>query len=442
MSFGENVGALLARAYGMLRRASGPGWAMLSQLITSGGNFITSAIIVRELGLVEFGRFSVAFMIIMIVRNLLNGAILVPMSVIGSKLRGSSAAVYRGFLALNGGVFAVGTSLLFLALGWALSALPGMMWFGDLALGAALANFTSNLADYFRRYEFTQFRAARACWIDAVRFFVQLAVIAALAVVWRGSFTAGTALLAVAAGGAAGTMLGLVIHGAVRWQGNFARAAWSRHARFIRWMLPSVALETLQANAPLFIGGAFLGEATLGSVRAVQQLANILSLPTNALQQVAPSMAGQRFKAAGAKAMGVLLFKLTLGGALILIGSSALVMVGWPVISEILFRSHDMHLFNIMLLYSLVNISSLGKQMLFIYFQSSERPRTVSGSALVGAVCAVLAVIALLPVLGDMAIPVASLLSSAAAIGFLIVIMNKSVARHRIGLLVPGSSAP
>ena len=430
-----------SRLHRVFRGSSGPSWALASQLVTSGGNFVTSAIIVRQLGLTEFGRFSVAVLLIMIVRNFFNGTVLVPISVIGPKLRSGSVTAYRGFILLNTVVFSFGTSFILFAIARFSATFMTGQWFADLAAAMALANITANTADFFRRYEFARFRPAWAFAIDAVRFFVQLATLAVLATVFRSSFTSASALQSVAAGGAAATILGMLIYGAIQWRVRLARALWPRHWHFIRWMLPGVALDSVQANAPLFIGGAVLGEAALGGVRAVQQLANILSLPTNALQQVAPAMASQKYREAGSQAMSRLLIRLSAVGFMVLLGSSVVVLVAWTYVAQMLFRSHNAHLLEIFLVYCLVNLSSLIKQMMFVYFQSVENPRAVSETSLVGAIATVLAIFALVAPLGDLAIPMASSIAAALTIVFLVVRVKHPASWRRTTGLITGRSA-
>lgn len=70
----------LAEIYARSRDAR---WALLSQVVTSGGNFATTLILVRDLGLEGFGQFSICFLLIMLTRNFLNATVLTPMSTIG-----------------------------------------------------------------------------------------------------------------------------------------------------------------------------------------------------------------------------------------------------------------------------------------------------------------------------------------------------------------------
>lgn len=417
-----------------------PVWAMASQVVTSAGNFVTSVIIVRELGLIEFGRFSIAFLIVMIVRNFLNGAVLTPMSVIAPKLRPATAPAYRGFLLTNGLGFSLGVSMLLYLITGALGQLISSPWLPDVALPLALANFTSNFADYFRRYEFVRFRPAWAFWIDGVRYMVQLGVLGALALFWHQGFTPQTALYAIALGGLAGCIFGAMIYGNLAHNRSLNRSLWLRHWKFVKWMTPGVVLDSIQSSAPLFIGAALMGEATLGGVRAVQQLANILSLPTNAMQQVAPSMAARRFQQGGLHAMTKLLGVLLALAMAMLILSSGIVLAGWDLVCGMLFKSHAPELLVIFLLYSLLNFESLLKQMFFVFFQSSENPRVFLETGLLGAVVTVVAILVLASYLNEIAIPMASIIANTAAIAFLLFRLGQTFARYRPPLAFPGKA--
>lgn len=78
----------------LLRHRGNVRWAVMSQIVTSGANFLT--ILVRTLGLEGFGLISICFLLIMILRNFLNGMVLIPMSALGPKRSDSSQAAYRG----------------------------------------------------------------------------------------------------------------------------------------------------------------------------------------------------------------------------------------------------------------------------------------------------------------------------------------------------------
>ena len=65
-----------------LQAGRGPVWTMLSQVLTSVANFLFSIIIVRSLGLAEFGQFSLCFLLMMLNRKFLLFSFLTPIGAI------------------------------------------------------------------------------------------------------------------------------------------------------------------------------------------------------------------------------------------------------------------------------------------------------------------------------------------------------------------------
>ena len=60
-------------------------WALLDQAMVSGVNFLTGIILVRYLGLEEFGRFILAWLIILFFNSIHFAAVISPMMSIGPK---------------------------------------------------------------------------------------------------------------------------------------------------------------------------------------------------------------------------------------------------------------------------------------------------------------------------------------------------------------------
>ena len=60
-------------------------WALIDQAVVSGGNFITTLFIARGLGIDEFGRFTLAWMVVLFTASLHAASIAAPMMAIGPK---------------------------------------------------------------------------------------------------------------------------------------------------------------------------------------------------------------------------------------------------------------------------------------------------------------------------------------------------------------------
>ncbi|MGD8663730.1 MAG: hypothetical protein PVH37_27635, partial [Desulfobacterales bacterium] len=79
-----------------LGRYSQINWALLDQAMVSGVNFLTGIILVRFLGLEEFGRFTLTWLIILFFNSIQFSAVISPMMSIGPKQAEKELQQYYG----------------------------------------------------------------------------------------------------------------------------------------------------------------------------------------------------------------------------------------------------------------------------------------------------------------------------------------------------------
>jgi O-antigen/teichoic acid export membrane protein len=424
--------------YGAARE---PFWALMSQAVTSGANFLTAMVIVRAAGLGEFGRYSVCFLILMVSRNFLNGTVLAPMAVIAPKLRRTSAGAYRGFLMANGLAFGIGTSLVLYAisgvLGWAIAA----PWLPQLGAALALANFSANGADFLRRYQFATGRAMRAFAVDAVRFSLQLGLLIALALAPGDRLDAKAAVYVLAAGSFAGCLFGLSVWGKTVWRQSLSATMWPRHANFIRWMTPGVALETLQSAIPQFAATAILGEAALGLIKAAQTITNVLNLPWNALQQVLPSMAAARLGSAGYPAMARLLRKVGYLVALASLVLAAIVAAASPEVARYANIAETGKFTALMILFLLLNLVIGVRYPMLVLVNAVEDPSGNFAAAVVGLAMSICLSATIVGPVGEASVPIIAV-ANALATWLVLIVWHRRKRGEYMAIPARGPQAP
>lgn len=416
-----------------------PLWAVSSQVITSAGNFLTSILIVRSTGITEFGRFSVAFLILMISRNYQNGIVLIPLSTIAPKLRPQAASAYRGFILANGIAFTMITSLLIYVFSSFLGGFFNSPWLPNLALPLACANVSANLADLFRRYELVRQAGAKACSIDVIRHGATVVSLSTWPYWASSELNAQSALFVLAAASLIASAVGFLAFGKVCWSTKLSRALWPRHANFIRWMTPSVTLEAIQGTGPMFIGAFILGEADLGIVRAVQQFTNLLNLPANAAQQLVPSVASRVLHKKGPDSANKLLKFVAIASVTVAISLSIIIIFAWPFISKNLLHVNNPQSLWILLCFSLVNLIIALRVPLLAYFYIFEKPDAQAKSLIPGAILTIVLTFALTWAIGPIGIPTAIFLSLAVSTYILILVALRM--RSRANLMKDTTSA-
>ena len=76
-------------------------WALVDQAMVSGVNFLTGIILVRYLGLEEFGRFTLAWLIVLFFNSIQFAAVISPMMSIGPKQAEIEFPQYYGAVLLQ-----------------------------------------------------------------------------------------------------------------------------------------------------------------------------------------------------------------------------------------------------------------------------------------------------------------------------------------------------
>src|ERR1035438_8994422 len=154
---------------------------ILDQAIVSGSNFITGIVLVRGLGLVEFGRFTVAYAVLLLANSIQLSFISSPMITLGSLC--ATPSEQRRFVRGMYGVQLIFCCLVSVAcivaagiyVVRAHGAVPLRM---IAAFGAAVALYL--MQDWLRRYYFTVGKPAAPVWNDAISYVGQVVVLCML----------------------------------------------------------------------------------------------------------------------------------------------------------------------------------------------------------------------------------------------------------------------
>lgn len=275
------------------------GYSLTAQIFSSGGSFISALILFRMLGAEGFGVYTVCYISLLVGRNVLTSAILVPMSTLSNDYNSAKTKSYIEFGFAASIIFSISLSVVSAILLIAAAAKFDGLWGIGLVGPVVVAIFINLIADYIRRHLIITGHHATSSAIEIVR---QISHISALTISTAiyDRIQISTAFYFVALSGFC-SLIPLPILLQRRWM---VRPSWSPEImrdywNITRWTLPSTLLESLQGNLPLIIVGTVLGEAALGVLRAVQQIANILNLPANALNQLIHSVAARSFASGG-----------------------------------------------------------------------------------------------------------------------------------------------
>lgn len=277
----------------------------------------------------------------MIMRNILDATVLIPMSSLLPKLAKYPSSFYRYFGLLYATCYAIFSSILLLLLAILINNLGSYTWVGPIALTLGIANFFTNIADFIRRYFIVTEGAFHGFLLDLTRMVVQILLLFSFLFFSHDFLGVNNALVILAIANFAGIAIGFKLYGPIQKKKRYNKLMWANHLTFAKWMLPSAAFESIMGSGPLIIAGGVLGDAALGLIRSVQQVANILNLPINTLQHILPSMASRRYVESGIISLRrFILFAAVFGsvmvgfGAIILLLLSDLIFKGWMTVND------------------------------------------------------------------------------------------------------------
>jgi O-antigen/teichoic acid export membrane protein len=297
-------------------------------LLVSASNFVTGIILVRGLGLVDFGKFTVAYVLLLLANSIQLSFISSPMITLGS-LCASDEERSR----LVRGVFGVQLIFCGLASIATVAAVVFYMKFDRggipqsflLPFGASVVLFL--MQDWLRRYYFTVGKAAASVWNDAVSYVGQVIV---LSLLWATHLlTINTAFWAIATTSGAAFIVGAALEN-LSTDGAGTRDAWRRTRTLSIDLGVANQLQWLVYQGAMLIGASVAGPRAAGGVRATQNVIGPVNVAFQAMENIVPIRAAEEMRRGGIRKAAEFLFRFGTAGfiALLLLFSAASLISG------------------------------------------------------------------------------------------------------------------
>jgi len=271
-------------------------WALFDQAMVSGVNFFTGIILVRFLGLEEFGRFTLTWLIILFFNSIHFAAVISPMMSIGPKQAERELQQYYGAVVLQQ-LFWSGLCVISI-----FSCVWGSQFFVDwqihtLAAPLAAALLAVQSQDFLRRYFFVRKRAALAFGNDCICYLARLLLLVVFfkfrvldinEVLWLIAITATLA-----------AVIGFFNTERLIFSQIFAQRVTTVHWHFSKWLIVSALLQWTSGNFFLIAAGGILGAFAVGAIKAAQNIIGITHILFQAMENFVPSKAANAFTKEG-----------------------------------------------------------------------------------------------------------------------------------------------
>jgi len=289
------------------------GLVFLDQIVVSAGNFLTSIILARALGIEVFGYFSAIWLLVLISNTIVMSVSIFPMMSNYHLLKDNEK---NNFIIGNIGVF-------FLILCFSVFVLSVIFSFNDLSGDSAnihififflFALISINAQELVRRIFITKDNIKLALFSDSVTTFMRISALGILSGTGDLTFQSTFAVCGISA--FIGAILpwhylpkvnNLIANSRLTWSINFASA---------KWLLPSGLMQWTSINLYISMAVFLISPAAVGIIKVCQSLLAVLNILIQGAENIIPLEASKLYKNKDIKQMWNYLIKVSAVGSI------------------------------------------------------------------------------------------------------------------------------
>lgn len=294
----------------LFRRYSYVNIVMADQVMVSAVNFLTGVLQARFMGLQDFGRFSLGWMIILFVIHIQSSALISPMMSIGPKLADEEKPEYYASAVLQALIFSLTASFAVYVFVLSSRYLFPVWGIEELAFPIAFATLCQISQEFVRRYFYTVDRYVDAFVSDAISYLGQIALLIYL--FYCGTVTTETVFYIMAFTSLASLMLKAIQLKSLKFETKAFVKYLKRHASFSGWLTASSLAQWISSNFMLLLASSMLGPASIGIIKGSQNVLGLTHVLFNGMSNIIPVKAAQAFKQGGLALMERYFYKASL----------------------------------------------------------------------------------------------------------------------------------
>jgi len=297
-----------------LKKYSHVNWALADQVMVSGINFITGILVARFLGIEDYGRFTLIWIVVLFASSIQMSSINSPMMSIGPKRIDEGSSAYYGAVIAQQLIFS-SVTVVSIIVGVKVAALFFPEWqIAHLVLPLAAVTFFYQTQDFTRRLFFVQGRQVAAFVNDVISYVGQLLLL--IYFFFIGTLNIENTLWIIALTSAVATVVGGVIHGKVSCTYKVFINTVKRHWDSAKWLTGSALLQWSSGNLFIIAAGSILGPTAVGALKAAQNIMGVVHILFQGLENVVPIRASLYLHKFGPQSMAHYLRKVTIWGGL------------------------------------------------------------------------------------------------------------------------------
>ena len=281
------------------------GLVLVDQIMVSGCNFLLGIILVRAIGLEEYGLFALIWMCVLFALGINQAFITKPLLSIAPKLKNKEQNDYLAGLhaiqyLLNGVFFGIAFLL------YAGAKLFFANEFTSYIPLISIIIFCQTVHDFYRKTYLIKDRIFKVLLLDVVLYLGQ--IIGVFTLLFFGKLTLTTALFVILAANLLSVLFG-------KYSLTFSLLNYKkiliRHFHFSKWLLGTSVLQWLSGNYFIIVGASILGTSAVGAIRMVQNVMGLCHILFLAMESIIPIEAARQYQAEGESSLIQYLIKIT-----------------------------------------------------------------------------------------------------------------------------------
>jgi O-antigen/teichoic acid export membrane protein len=304
----------LAIQQGMSREVSPVNLAFLDQVMVSGVNFLTGILLAHFLGLEEFGRYTLIWMLVLLANMLQQSLVLAPMMSLGPKRRPSERLHYLGAVMTQQVVIGLVLAGMAMLLAWLGTQLFPAWKIAHLALPLGCLVLLVQAQEFVRRYLLSCQKFMEAFINDGISYLGQLACLWSLFntghaqtenVLWVIALTSGLAVIA-----------GITQMDRPIWRWSHVKQVAVHHWQFARWLTAGSLMQWVGGQFFVIASAAVFSTQAAGAISAARNILGLTLIVFATMENVLSVQASIVFRNQGWQSLQRYLVKMSVYGGL------------------------------------------------------------------------------------------------------------------------------
>lgn len=329
---------------------------LIDQFIISASNFITNIIVARNLGLNEFGMFSIILLVTQFIWNQQMSLIIAPMMSIGPKQHKDLKKRYYGSVLIFQIAFTLLISLSFILVSQIISILHINFFQQDLILPIVLLISTFLMQEFIRKYFFVNGLARKAILIDTISYIGQVLILSYFVSLYHETINLRNVIYFISISSGFSIIIGVLIIEKLEINKFSLKDSFQKNFEFSKWLFLSQLLHWISGNFWTISVSVIMGASSTGALRATQNIIGVLNIILLGLENIIPVKAAHHLAKGGKEKLFSYIKKFTLVGSI------------FTLIFCVLIAVFSEHILNLVYGDKYVNYAFLLRGLTFFYF--------------------------------------------------------------------------